>query len=310
MPLVTDRPERYIGRYIVSMIQTSQSVRDPVATDAPPATPDVDVTRRIEETLSGAALAMAAANVIMQLAQLPVGRGVAESRVDSGRLDLHPIKRGRTTLSYLVIALLGTEQEQAAMRSEVNRSHRGVRSRPEDPVAYNAFDPDLQLWVAACLYVGVAEFLERFHGPAGDAFDDAFYQHCARLGTTLQVPADRWPADREAFREFWDAGVQRIEMDDVTRGYLRDLAGLGFLPAPVSWVLGPLHRFITAGFLPPRFREELGLPWSARRERMFEAGVRVVAAVNRLLPGPIRRFPFNVYARDVRRRIREGRPIV
>src|SRR6059058_4856927 len=88
-----------------------------------------------------------AANVVMQLAVLPVGRGVAESTVDSGRVDRHPFKRQRTTGSYLIVAMLGSEAEREAMRREVNRQHSGVvRGEDEADVAYNAFDAKLQLW--------------------------------------------------------------------------------------------------------------------------------------------------------------------
>jgi len=70
-----------------------------------------------------------------------------------------------------------------------------VRSTPSSPVSYDAFDPDLQLWVAACLYKGLEDVQQAF-GVGLDA-DDAqrLYQESAVLGTTLQVPADRWPAD-------------------------------------------------------------------------------------------------------------------
>lgn len=46
----------------------------------------------------GVALLAGPANVIMELAMPGVGYGVLESRVESGRLDRHPIKRARTTL--------------------------------------------------------------------------------------------------------------------------------------------------------------------------------------------------------------------
>src|SRR4051794_41006642 len=39
-------------------------------------------------------------------------------------------------------------------RRAVNKSHAQVYSLPESQVSYNAFDKDLQLWVAACLYKG------------------------------------------------------------------------------------------------------------------------------------------------------------
>src|SRR5688572_10515245 len=177
----------------------------------------------------GLSLAAGGANVIMQLARLPVGRGVAESRVDSGRVDRHPIKRLRTTTAYLLIAMLGTDAERSALRRQIDRVHAAVRSRPGDPVAYNAFDPELQLWVAACLYKGLEDVHRLFGPPADEAFfDDVLYPHARRLGTTLQVTEEMWPEDRVAFEAYWKEGLARIEMDDVTRRYLRGIADLRF----------------------------------------------------------------------------------
>ena len=79
--------------------------------------------RRSATSWSGLSLAAGGANVIMQLARLPVGRGVAESRVDSGRVDRHPIKRLRTTTAYLLIAMLGTEAERTELRRQIDRVH-------------------------------------------------------------------------------------------------------------------------------------------------------------------------------------------
>jgi uncharacterized protein (DUF2236 family) len=258
------------------------------------------------------------ANVIMQLSRLPVGRGVAGSRVDSGRVDKHPIKRLRTTASYLAIALLGSDEERTAMRREVNRAHAQVHSEPGDPVPYNAFDPDLQLWVAACLYWGTADVHRKLHGhdpPAERA--EALYQYCKRLGTTLQVAEEMWPADLEAFAHYWEAGLRAIEMDELTRRYLQRLAQLEFLVAPLGQLgaalrplLRPLGRFLTLGYLPEPFRSELGLPWSQRQQRLFDAYIRLYAAITRRLPRPLREYPMNLYLADARRRIRSGRPIV
>jgi uncharacterized protein (DUF2236 family) len=266
--------------------------------------------RLLEEALSGIGLAAAGANVIMQLSMLPVGHGVAKSRVESGRVDEHPIKRARTTLAYLAVALLGTEAEREAMRREVDRQHRQVRSVPGDPVAYNAFDTDLQLWVAACLYQGTQD-IERVAGiRRTDEEAERIYRYCARLGTTLQMRPEQWPADRSAFRAWWDAQVDRIEMDDLTRRYLQGIARAEFLGRPWSTLLGPLAQLQAVGFLPERFRDELGLPWTARHQRAFDVMMSTWAAVDRRLPGPIRRVPFNAYLWDTRRRIRRGTPIV
>lgn len=66
-----------------------------------------------------------------------------------GRLFSHPVKRTRTTVTYLAVAVLGTDDERKAYRRAVNKQRAQVRSTESSPVRYNAFDPGLQLWVAA-----------------------------------------------------------------------------------------------------------------------------------------------------------------
>jgi uncharacterized protein (DUF2236 family) len=260
--------------------------------------------------VSGLALVAGGANVIMQLSRYPVGRGVAESKVDSGRLDKHPVKRTRTTLTYLIVAGLGTDEERAWMRREINRSHKAVRSDADSPVAYNAFDRELQLWVAACIYKGYEDVFTLFYGEPSPETQRVFYQHGARFATTLQVTADMWPADRTAFEEYWNAGVKEIRTDRTTRSYLRGIAELGFLPKPLSTVFVPLNRLLTVGFLPQPFRDELDYRWTRRHQAAFNAIIRILATINRLLPRPLREFPFNAYMWDFRRRMRTGRPFV
>lgn len=294
-----------------AMTTAAATPRTPNAHDVPAPESEADLAGLLYRSLSGTPIVLlGGANVIMQLARLPVGRGVAESRVTSGRVDRHPVKRTRTTLAYLAIALYGTDEERAAYRSEVNRSHAEVRSGPDSDVAYNAFDRDLQLWVAACLYVGYEYSLRLTAPEVLEEHGEAFYRYCARLGTTLQVRDEDWPADRQAFAEYWAGGVAQIEVDDVTRRYLRSFANIEFVPAPMSWVAAPLHRFVVTGFLPRPFRDALDLPWGPRRAGAHARMTRVIMAVDRRLPGPIRRFPMNVYLADTRRRIREGRAIV
>jgi uncharacterized protein (DUF2236 family) len=264
------------------------------------------------------ALAAGGANVIMQLSRLPVGHGVAKSRVDSGRVDKHPIKRLRTTTVYLALTALGTEKERRILRAEVNRAHKQVRSDPSDPVSYNAFDPELQLWVAACLYKGTEDVYLKLHGhPIPPDRVDAVYEFGKRLGTTLQVPYDMWPTDRQAFETYWQSGLEQVQMDDLTRTYLQGIADMSFVVAPLGRVGRPflplLRRFgrlPTLGYLPERIRAELGLPWTPQHQRRFDAYVARLAAICKRLPGPLQRFPLNFYLLETRLRIRFGRRIV
>jgi uncharacterized protein (DUF2236 family) len=263
-----------------------------------------EIPQEVHDAICGLAYAAAGANVIMQLSQLPIGRAVALSTVDSGRVDKHPVKRLRTTSAYLAVAMLGSDEDRLALRREINRQHRQVKAK--EPVPYNAFDPRLQLWVAACLYKGLEDVWALLYDTP---VPKVLYDHGARFGTTLQVPHGMWPADRAAFEDYWAAGVATIAMDGVSRTYLQAIAQASFL-GPPGRLLRPLNSLLTIGFLPPPFRDELGLPWDARRQRAFDRLVHVAAVVTRVSPRPLRQFPFNLYLADTRRRIRTGRAIV
>jgi uncharacterized protein (DUF2236 family) len=119
----------------------------------------------------------------MQLSRPGVGYGVMESRVDSGNLFKHPIKRTRTTFTYLAVVMMGNESERAHYRRGVNRSHSRVCSTENSPVSYDAFDPDLQLWVAACLYQGFRDTYRLFGPPADPATWERLYQESASIGS-------------------------------------------------------------------------------------------------------------------------------
>lgn len=274
----------------------------------------VGTTRTAAELLDaamvGAGLLGGTANIIMQLAQPGVGHGVVESTVDSGRLFLHPVKRTRTTLTYLAVVAIGTDEERRLYRHAVNTSHAQVRSTPTSPVSYNAFDQELQLWVAACLYRGFLDTHRMFVGRLNPDEDEALYQGCARLGTTLQLRPEQWPADRSAFEEYWSRELAKVSIDDTVREHLDLIVRLRYLPRPLSVLFGPVHRFIAAGYLPQPFREQMRLRWTARQQRRFDRMIRAIAITTRMLPRPVRRFPFNVVLWDMRRRIRKGHALV
>jgi uncharacterized protein (DUF2236 family) len=267
-----------------------------------------------KDALMGILLIAGPANVIMQLAQPGVGYGVLESRVESGRVDRHPIKRARTTFTYLAVATNGSDEQKAAFRRAVNRAHAQVYSTDESPVAYNAFDTDLQLWVGACLYKGAVDVYRLFVGEMDDETAERHYREGMALGTTLQVPPDKWPADRAAFDRYWRESLAKVHIDDTVRAYLYPIAAARVrgvkLPGPLQRWSDGFSLLITTGFLPQRFRDEMRLPWDEARQRRFDRLMLVLRTVNNLMPRFIRQFPFNVLLKDLDRRIRTGRPLV
>jgi uncharacterized protein (DUF2236 family) len=267
-----------------------------------------------EDGVPGIALLAGPANVIMQLAHPAVGYGVKESRVESGRIDRHPIKRARTTFTYLAVATRGNVEQQKAYRKAVTQAHAQVTSTEESPVKYNALDPELQLWVAACLYKGGVDVRRMFIGEMDDETADQHYHDSMALGTMLQVRPEMWPADRPAFDKYWDEQLEKIRIDDTIREFLYPIAvarlrGLQ-LPGPLQHINESIALLITTGFLPQRFRDEMKLEWNNSKQREFDALMTAIKVGNSVAPSFVRNFPFNMLLHEVNWRMRTGRPLV
>ncbi|MFT3715867.1 MAG: oxygenase MpaB family protein [Gordonia sp. (in: high G+C Gram-positive bacteria)] len=245
-------------------------------------------------------LAGAAANVVMQLGWTEVAYGVMESKVESGSLMKHPWKRARTTTQYLSVAILGTEEERIALRKAIDSAHRHVKSDADSPVKYNAFNRELQLWVAACLYVGLEDTHQLLHGLMSEDDAELFYQTGKVLGTTLQVTDEMWPATRKDFDVYWNTACERVVIDDRTHAYLNDLVDLKMINPFIRLPFKHMLRFLTVGFLPPIYQEQLGLVWTDRQRRSFEALFRFVSTTNRFLPAWLRRGGANAAMVDFR----------
>jgi uncharacterized protein (DUF2236 family) len=300
-------------RAVVSVVERPVSASSGPAT-GPSLLQRLTRTATPEDGVPGIALLAGPANVIMQLGHPAVGYGVKESRVESGRIDRHPIKRARTTFTYLAVATRGNAEQQKAYRKAVTQAHAQVTSTEESPVKYNALDPELQLWVAACLYKGGVDVRRMFVGEMDDEAADQHYHDSMVLGTMLQVRPEMWPADRTAFDKYWDEQLEKIHIDDTIREFLYPIAvarlrGLQ-LPGPLQHINESIARLITTGFLPQRFRDEMKLEWNNSRQREFDALMTVIRLGSSLAPSFVRNFPFNMLLHEVNWRIRTGRPLV
>lgn len=264
----------------------------------------------ITDAIDSIGAASGAANVIMQLSWPEVGWGVKESRVDTGNVYKVPFKRARTTFQYLAVATLGTDEDKRVYREEVTRIHKRVHSTLDSPVKYSALDPKLQMWVAACLYIGFEDVFEWLHGTMTDEDREEFYRSAPTLGTTLQVRPEQWPATRAEFETYWREGIAKVRFDEPVRQHLIGLAELRMMPRPTAALLGDANRWMTTGFLHREFRDALGLPWSPRDQRRFERFLAATAAVNRLLPKPVRTVTYRVLLADLRWRLKNGKSLM
>jgi uncharacterized protein (DUF2236 family) len=256
------------------------------------------------------AFAAGAANVVMQMSRPQVGYGVVESKVDSGNLLKHPWKRARTTLQYVAVAILGSPEDRIAFQAAVDGAHRHVESDASSPVHYNAFDRQLQMWVAACLFVGLEDTHQLLRGELTDVQAEQFYRSAWPLGTTLQVTEDQWPATRPDFDDYWITACRHVAIDGAVRDYLLDVVTLKMINPILGLPFRPLLKFLTTGFLAPVFRDALGLGWGPVRQWVFESLFLVVAFGNRFLPVFIRQGGSYLLLADVRSRVRSRERLI
>ncbi|MGM9471420.1 oxygenase MpaB family protein [Pseudarthrobacter sp. YS3] len=234
----------------------------------------------------GILLAGAGRAILMQLADPAVGHGVAEHSTFTER----PVNRLRGTLTYVYAIVYGTDEQVKEVRRRVNRAHAPVRRAPDETSAgYSAFDAHAQLWVVATLYDTAVTVFEKIYGPFDDGTADEMYRDYAKLGTALQLPEELWPADRAAFRRYWDERVQALRADDAA---VRVGRGLLYPGSAALWyrAVMPFARFLTAGLLPDQLRRDFGLPWSPGHDRRFHLTMRGLAVFYPRLPRRIRHW--------------------
>jgi uncharacterized protein (DUF2236 family) len=254
------------------------------------------------DQVSEAALLLGAGAAVMnQLAMLGVGLGVAEHSTTLER----PVDRLRTTLTYVYGIALGTDEERRLLGRLVTRAHAPVRSEGR----YSAFDPDLQLWVAATLIEMGGRVFDLTFGPRSDEDAEGIYREAQVLGTALQVRPEAWPATQRGFEEYWAESLTRLSPDPTVQQYAAALLDRERAPWLFT-VLLPLQDLMTRGLVPRETRDALALSWTRRDQRRFDLFWTVFPPVYRRTPRILRTLPARLYLRDFRRRMAQSRRVI
>ena len=258
--------------------------------------------------------------ILLQIADPRIGVAVAAHSNFSER----PLDRLNGTLSFVYAQVFGTEAERRETARRVNRAHGPVHSSPTEnlgsrgeapgpggqthpasteggshSVAYNAFDADAQLWVAATLYDTAIQMFERIFGALSSADAERVYQGYAVLGTALQVPEGAWPADRAAFAVYWAQRMSELTVTPEARRVAADL--LHPRRGPLWLKAGmPLARLVTVGLLNGDLRAAFSFRWTPGRQRRFDTAMRMTRAIWPRLPRIIRTAPRDLYLRRLR----------
>lgn len=215
-----------------------------------------------------ALLAGGFAAVLLQMAHPAIATGVAEH--SNFIEDL--AGRARRTSATLYEFVFGTTSQALAAARRLHLIHcrvRGAIDAPGSPLhgrPYRANDQHLLRWVAATVRVGATAAFETFVRPLSPAESKRDYDDFVLSSALSGVRPDRWPADRAAFDAWFDAA---LDDPDLHVGRHARTVARALLDTPLSHT--PFERVVTAGLLPPRWRDAFELPWTRSDQRAFDA---------------------------------------
>jgi uncharacterized protein (DUF2236 family) len=224
--------------------------------------------------------------ILLQVAEPSVAAGVAKHSDFAHR----PVERLRNTLTFAYAVVLGTPDDAARVARLVNRAHVPV---------VRADDAALQLWVAATLYETATTVHHRVFGPTTEALADDLYRAYSALGTSLQMTASLWPANRDDFARYWAVQVAGLSITDDARQIAHDLFAPVTAPAWLRAGL-PLARLLTIDLLPASVRAAYGFDWAPRDQHRADRAWGVIRFLVRVTPRRLRSWPSRHYLKRLR----------
>jgi uncharacterized protein (DUF2236 family) len=219
--------------------------------------------------------------LLMQAAHPLVVAGANQT----GMYERNPWRRLQRTLILTYTITFGTKAEAHEAAERINDVHRRING--VDPVTglrYDALDPELLLYVHACLVDSALVFERLTVGTLDDAGRQRFHEEQMLAAELLLVPREIIPPTVPELRE-WLAGFERSGALRVTEG-ARRVADL-FLnpPEEAEWrpILKGVARLAFAT-LPPGVREMYGFDIGPVKEGAARATLVATRALRPLLP--------------------------
>jgi uncharacterized protein (DUF2236 family) len=213
---------------------------------------------------------------------------VIAGATETGFYERNPWRRLERTLYLTYTLTFGTRVEAEAAAERINEVHRRVRGT--DPVTgkpYEAMDPDLLLWVHACLVDSALLFERLTVGRLALQDRERFHREQMAGAELLGLPRERIPptvADLRAYIEAVVAGDDLV-VSDASR---RVAALVRTPPLEAEW--RPVLRAVSwwaFGTLPPRLRTMYGVRWGPVRSAALLTSLAALRVARPVIP---RRF--------------------
>lgn len=233
--------------------------------------------------------------MLMQAAHPLVVAGADQT----GMYDRNPWKRLQRTLILTYTLTFGTKAEAHAAADRINEIHTRINGIDDvTGLRYDALDPELLLYVHACLVESALLFEHLTVGRLDAAGRQRFHEEQMVAAELCLVPRDLIPPTVPSLRK-WLAGVGESGILQVTGG-ARRVADL-FLDPPrdAQWrpVLAGVSR-LAFGTLPSHLQRAFGFPSTPARRAAVRAGLTAIRRLRPLLPPRYRYIaPYNGWRR-------------
>lgn len=211
-----------------------------------------------------------------------------------------PYARLRRTGEVLDLIAWGEEREPAdRATARVRAVHRRVRGCTPEAVGrfpagtpYRGDDPDLLLWILACMADSALLVYERYVRRLSRAEKDAAWADYRVVGSLFGLPERHVPSTWDGFREYVEA--MHSSGDLVVSEPARELALEVVMHPPAPWTARPIVELlnqITVGLLPRGIRRQYGLRWDPLRGLLLLGGARYSRRLLGLVPDRMRYLP-------------------
>jgi uncharacterized protein (DUF2236 family) len=242
--------------------------------------------------------------MLMQAAHPLVVAGANQT----GMYERNPWKRLQRTLVLQYALTFGTKAEAHAAAQRINEVHERING--VDRVTgrrYDALDPDLLLWVHACLVESALLFERLTIGALDTEGRQRFHEEQMLSAELVRLPRKRIPPTVAALESYVTDTVRSGDL--LVTDAARRVAGLFFdPPRDAQWrpVLKAVAR-LAFGTLPPDVRDGYGFPFGPARRAQMRAMFAALRTVRPLLP-PKHRFiaPYQQWRQRERGREDDG----
>src|SRR3954447_6183487 len=214
----------------------------------------------------------------------------------TGALD-DPYARLQRTVRVLGLIGFGDRAEAQKATARVRDIHSRINGSLSEPAGrlpagtpYSATDPELLLWILACMADSALVVYQRYVRSLSRAQRDAVWQGHKVSGHELGLRWSDMPADIEDFDAYMAAMVAGDDLYVTPQA--RELAVGIVMHPPVSLRARPMlevANFVTVGLLPTRVRRMYGFAWDPARALLLRGGAEYTKrVVVPLLPDRLR----------------------